>query len=121
MSDKEIIEKALSFLITEYKFKYKYETNKGNDIFIYENKNGCFKYYQWPQFGESEFSVLSDYEFKKINLFLIYPEYFALFKKQHSGIKWFFKDKRKDYWAMIATILKHEISVNNSLFGLKVL
>lgn len=121
MGDKEIIEKSLSFLITDHNFKYRYETQNGNDMnFIYENKNGYFKYYQWPQFNESEFSVLFDNEFKKINLFEIDPKYFSLFKKQHSGIKWLFKDKRQDYWNMIATILKHEISISNSLFGLKI-
>ncbi len=122
MTDKDIIEKALSFLVKDYNFSYLFETPNGNDMrFIYNNKYGSFIYYQWTQFKEEEFSIITNHEYKKIQLFLEYPDYFSTYNKTHKGIKWFFKDNRMDYWDMISQILKHEISKNGSLFDLRVI
>ena len=120
MSDKEIIETALNFLVIDHGFSYEYNTPNGNaEYFKYKNKNGCFAYYQWVQFGEYEFSVTYDQTFRKIQLFEEYPKYFAFFKNKHKGIKWLFKDSRKDYWEMISNIIKDEIASKGSLFGIQ--
>lgn len=119
MTVKETIEKHLAFLVSDYGFTYKFETSNGNDMrFIYENANGYFMYYQWEQFGESEFSVCCNQTFLKVSLIEKYPHIFAQFRKNHRGIKWFFKDSRKDYWEMVSSILRNEIENNGSLFGL---
>lgn len=123
MTDKEIIEEALKFLVVDYGFTYEYHSqHNGNEEFYkFVNEFGYFQYYEWSQFKDSEFSVVCNQEFKIIRLFDEYPQIFSMFNKRHKGVKWFFKDQRKDYWTMIASILRLEIKTKGSLFGLKIL
>jgi hypothetical protein len=121
MKTQEIIENALKFLSVEYKFFYEYESiYNGAEYFKYTNKYGNFVYYQWLQFGEKQFSVKYNQTFKVVDLQLQFSKEFVCFKKTHSGITWWFKDKRKEYWNMIASIIKKEIKHSNTLFGLPI-
>ena len=122
MSNREIIENALKFLCNEYNFSYEYYTPNGNaDYCKYSNQYGKFTYYEWMEFGEREFSVIYNQQFRKININEEYPKMVSEFHHSHKGIKWFFKDKRKDYWEMIANIIKNEITATGTLFGIKII
>lgn len=121
MQSKEIIYKALEFLIIEYNMEFKYICNGKEYFYHFCNPNGCFTYYEWPQFEDKEYFVAIINEPKKsINIFENYKELLDQWNKKHSGIKWFFKDKRKDYWGLIASIIKKEISKTGHFFGIKV-
>ena len=121
MSDREIIEAALNFLVVDYGFSYEYHSLNGKEeYFQYKNNYGCLTYYQWAQFGEQEFSATHNQTFRKIQLFEEYPKYFASFKSTHKGIKWLFQDSRKDYWEMISNIIKEEIASTGALFGIQI-
>ena len=121
MSDREIIEAALNFLVVDYGFSYEYHSLNGKEeYFQYKNNHGCLTYYQWAQFGEQEFSATYNQTFRKIQLFEEYPKYFASFKSKHKGIKWLFQDSRKDYWEMISNIIKDEIASTGALFGIQI-
>ena len=120
MTDKEIISKSLGFLMSEYSMKFIYNTN-GNEYFYYfQNNNGSFNYYEWPQFGDKQFSVVINNIGKKLlNFELDYPDLIREYKRKHSGLLWLFKDQRKDYWDTVALIVKQEIQTKGTLFGLK--
>ena len=119
-TDKEIIEKTLAFLVTDFNFEFEYRTTNGNEEFYsYKNRYGSFNYYQWAHFGEYRFSVMNSNGIQDIRFNELYPNIVAQFNKDHKGLKWLFKDSREDYWNMIASILRLEINKNNSLFGLK--
>lgn len=122
LSDKEIIEKSLNFLIVDYNFKYEYLTPYCNneEYYIFRKQDSCFTYYQWNEMKEYKFTVVFDQEFKEIRLFERYPQELELFRKNHTGIKWIFKDYREDYWKMIADIIKKEIQSTGFLFGIKI-
>ena len=116
MKTKKLIEKELEFLIYDYGFKYTYVQSRGCS-YIYENNYGVFKYYEWEQFSEKEFSVSFDYEFKVINFQLENPKLYSNYLRAKKKI---FYDSKKIYWEMISKILKEEIQKSNTLFGLKI-
>lgn len=119
MTTEKIIKNALEFLCVEYGFEFQYETEfNGAMTFKYFNDNGSFSYYQWEQMQEYEFSVIYNQYYKKLEMQLLFPKEFALFNQQHKGLRWLFKDKREDYWNMIAGLIKGEIKNTGSLFGL---
>ena len=121
MTDKQIIEKAMGFLCSDYGFMYDYESvNNGAEYYRFFNKYGCFTYYQWEQFQEKEFSVKYDMSFRVIEFQYLFPDEYKTFKQTHKGIKWWFKDKRLDYWNMFAKLIKEEIEKKGSLFGLRI-
>ena len=57
---------------------------------------------------------------KRINMPVLYAKELGAFNQRHKGLKWLFKDRRPDFWQMIADIIKKEIETNNSVFGLKI-
>ncbi|MBE6592830.1 MAG: hypothetical protein E7642_02415 [Ruminococcaceae bacterium] len=117
MATQDIIKKHLDFLIYQYGFEFEYVCNEG-EHFIFKNQWGYFKYYQWSQFGEEEFSVKIGSNFRTIKLYEEYPQIVGQFNQNHKGFKWFFKDSRDDFWLMVAAIIKDEINLKNSIFGL---
>ena len=120
MTNRQIIENALLFLIKDYGFCYNYECcNNGAMYFMYYNQYGCFTYYRWEQFQEEEFTAKYSEGYKIIDFSILHPKAFYEFNKSHKGIKWFFKDKRKDYWDMIAEFIKSEIEKTGALFGIE--
>lgn len=120
MNVNDIIKSNLDFLVKDYQFEFSYLNGRGEN-YLYKNKYGYFNYYEWEQFGEYEFSVkISNQESKIINFFEYYPKQISSFNSNHTGIKWLFKDKKKDYWKMIADLIKLEIANNHCLFGLKI-
>lgn len=121
MTNRQIIENALIFLREYYGFSYNYEcVNNGATYFWYYNEYGCFTYYQWEQFQEEEFSVKYNGSHRIIDFSILNPKEICAFYKTHKGIKWLFKDKRKEYWHMIAQLIKNEIQKTGTLFGIKI-
>lgn len=118
MTTLDIVKSKLNFLIDKYDFIFEYNNEQGFH-YIFKNKNGFIEFYEWPQFNESEIFVNYNMISKKINLIVEYPKIVGKFYQEHKGIKWFFKDKRYDYWEMISEIIKVEINNNESIFGLK--
>ena len=118
MTTLNIIKNKFNFLINEYNFTFKFNNESGNH-YIFKNKNGYIEFYEWPQFDEFAIFVKYDMISKKINLIEEYPKIIGRFNQEHKGIKWFFKDKREDFWEMISKIIKIEI-VNKNIFGLKI-
>jgi hypothetical protein len=120
MTDRQIIEEALWFLVENYGFNYNYEcVNNGAIYFRYHNQYGSFTYYRWAQFQEEEFFVKYNEFYRSVDFSSLHPKEFYSFIKMHKGIRWFFKDKRKDYWNMIAQFIKVEIENTKTLFGIK--
>ena len=91
------------------------------EYYSYSNDIGCFVYYNCPQLNEEEFYV-TVYKEKniKIDWLLEYPKEITSFKKRIKGIKYLLKNWRKDYWELIASLIKKEIQEKNSLFGLRI-
>ena len=118
MTTLDIIKNKLKFLTDQYNFIFEF-SNIFGDHYIFKNRNGYIEFYEWAQFNESEFFVKYDMISKKINLIIEYPQIMGEFKQNHKGFKWLFKDKRHDYWEMIANIIQTEITINNNIFGLK--
>ena len=104
--------------MNEYDFTFDYNNIDGNH-YIFKNKYGYIEFYEWEQFNESSIFVKYDMISKRINLIEEYPKVIGKFNQTHKGFKWFFKDKRDDYWEMISEILKLEINSKNNIFGLK--
>lgn len=120
-TDKEIIEEALSFLVTNFRFIFEYKTsNRNEEFYSYKNRYGSLNYYQSQEFGDYRFSVMNSEGIRDINFVELYPSVVAQFNKAHRGFRWLFKDLRIDYWNMIALIIKMEIENTGSLFGLKI-
>lgn len=120
METNQLILKKLGFLIDKYKMEYIYDIDGNQKFYRFKNDYGSFSYYEYRQLGEVEFSIKTNEEYRIINFFEIYPKLISRFNQDHKGIKWFFGDKREDYWEMISQIIKSEIELNHSLFGLRV-
>ena len=119
MTTLEIVENNLKFLTTEYGFVFSHSNSQG-DHYIFKNRHGYIEFYEWEQFQDSAVFVNYDMTSKKIDLFLEYPKIVGKFNHNHRGIKWLFKDKRQDYWEMVATVIRMEIENHKSVFGLNV-
>ncbi|MBQ8040797.1 MAG: hypothetical protein IJ274_13200 [Lachnospiraceae bacterium] len=117
MTTLNIVKNNLQFLIDKYGFTFEFNDIRG-EHYIFKNKNGYIEFYEWEQFDESAIFVKYDMIAKKINLIEEYPKMIGEFSQRHKGFKWFFKDKRYDYWEMISKIIQIEIN-NKSIFGLK--
>ena len=132
----DIVREKLKFLETDYGFSYNFSEERGLH-FIYVNTFGYVEFYEWAQFNEYEirvqnaayFSKYAQLEnkanihgiyFKRILLKETYKNEIKIFKKQHKGIKWWFKSLTSDWWQMIADIVKKEISTSNTVFGLPI-
>ena len=121
MTTEEIINKHLDFLIKDYNFTYEYRVEYAAEWFVYKNANGYFEYYEGNQFDEqSSYTIMTSNVYKRIFPLTEYPDIYREYKKSHRGIKWWFKDIREEYWAMIAKIIKTEIETKHSIFGLEV-
>ncbi len=119
MDTQQIIREELAFLCKEYGFEYEYISSRPEQKYVFRNQYGVFQYYCCP-FEESEFSVLYDQTFRVVDLKLLYGKEFAKFRKNHSGIKWWFKSSSRDYWKMIANLLRRQIANCGTLFGLRI-
>ena len=119
MTTKGIIENKLGFLIKEFGFDFVFNNISG-DHYIFRNKNGYIEFYEWEQFGESSIVVKYGQISRIVHLFEEYPKVVGQFNQTHKGIKWFFKDKRNDYWEMISQIIRIEINNKKSIFGLNI-
>lgn len=117
MTTLQIVENNLGFLTTEYGFVFSYNDTDG-DHYVFRNKHGKIEFYEREQFQDSAVFVNYDMTSKKIDLLSEYPQIVGKFNHNHRGIKWLFKDKRHDYWEMIATVVRKEIENHNSIFGL---
>lgn len=120
MTNQEIIRTSLSFLIDIFGFEYKYICNGIEYYYLFQRANGTFTIYECPQFQDRIFYIsIINHPQRQINIFQDYEQLFEEWNLNHSGIKWFFKDKRKDYWDMIAKLIKSEIEKTDTLFGIK--
>lgn len=116
----KIIEKELEFLVSNYRMEYTYDVSLGRKYYRYKNQFGVFTYYEYRQLGEQEFSVLTNNNFTVINMLNEYPSIISRFNRQSRNIRFFLKDRRQEYWKMIAEIIKKEIDSSGTLFGLEV-
>ena len=119
MRTEKIIRNSLNFLEDDYNFKYEVSRDKGT-TYTYTNKYGRFEYYQWQQFDESRFSVFYDGEHKIVNMFHESPKEIGKFNFQSKGFIGFLKDRRQEFWKIIAEIVKSNIKDTGLLFGLRV-
>lgn len=119
MDTRKIILSKLKFLIDDYGFAFYFEENEGNHYY-FKNKYGIFKYYEWAQFNESEFSVKYDYTFTIINMYLESPLTMSKIQKKKTGLKGLFYDERNDYFEEVSRIIKNSIEKTGTIYGLKV-
>lgn len=115
----EIICNNLDFLIDDYGFVFKYNTNGYEDWCYLSNRFGSINWYSWEQFGEYELTITINGREK---LFLDSDRklnYTPLKIKRISLIERFFRDSRQIYWQRIAIAFKQEIEATGTLFGLK--
>lgn len=120
MTTEKIIRSSLLFLEKEYQFEFELVSEQGNR-YIYKNKFGHFEYYEWRQFQETSFSVYANNECKTIDMLHVNPKIIGEFQQKNKGLKGFFSDNRKEYWNIIANIIKNEIATSHNLFGLKLI
>lgn len=123
--DRTITENKLKFLIDDYGMSYTYLWEGGQVSYIFENSYGKLIFWHIHQFGEYGFLIEEKNKPKKytdiLDVYNLQPEIFEAFQKKHKGLKWFFKDDSEDRWDMIASIIRLEINVKGSFFGLKIL
>lgn len=86
METKEIVMEKLKFLIDEYNFAFFYERQQG-DHYYFRNKYGVFRYYEWPEFEEKEFSIIHDSELTVIDIVIENPVLFSAIEKKKRGLK----------------------------------
>ena len=115
MQTQELIEKYLGFLKKDYNFEYSW-SNKRGTIYLFENKYGSIKYYEWQQFNEKEFSIIIENQIKTIDFKIEYPEKYAEYLKSRKSI---FKDSKDFFWKMVSDIIKEEIEKKGNIFGLR--
>jgi len=120
MTTEKIIRYSLSFLESEYHLEFEFIQNRG-DHYLYKNKFGRFEFYEWRQFQEASFFVYANEECKTIDMLIEQPKEIGEFQQKQRGLKRVFVDNRKEYWDIIASIIKNEISKNGDLFGLKLI
>ena len=114
-----IIAEKLGFLVTDFGFEFDY-CNESGEHFFFKNELGHIEFYEWAQFNEFKINVKIRNCSKRINMPVLYAKELGAFNQRHKGLKWLFKDKRPDFWQMIADIIKKEIETSNSVFGLKI-
>jgi len=119
MTTENIIRSSLIFLEEEYHFKFEIIKDQGTH-YVFKNKYGRFEYYEWKQFQESSFCIYANDECKTIDMLQENPKIIGKYWQQNKGLKGFFCDNRREYWIIIANILKKEIKNTSFLFGLKV-
>ena len=119
MSTEEIICSNLDFLVKNYGFIFKSNTN-GKQTWCYlSNDHGSVNWYSWDQFGEYELS-LDIYGREKVILDSFRQlSYTPLHIKRINLITRIFRDSRKVYWQRIAIAFKNQINETGTLFGLK--
>ena len=120
MSTEEIICRNLDFLLKEYGFIFKCNTNGKQTWCYFSNKYGSVNWYEFPEFNEFELSItISGY--RKIILDSHMKLDNTPLKIKHSNIFFsFFQDSRKKYWKEIAVSFEHQIESTHTIFGLKV-
>lgn len=119
MTTEELINLNLGFLIEEYGFTFEFYNEHGSH-YIFKNANGHIEFYEWEQFKDHCIFVKCGTNERETQLYYEYPEIFNRFQETHKGFKWFFKDERPDYWAMVSDIVRNEIKTKNSIFGLNI-
>ena len=117
MSTLDIVKNKLWFLVADYGFEFCYGDGRG-EHFYFSNKNGHIEFYEWDQFKEFEIRVSTGTYWEAIDLSQRYSKFWDEFNQKHKGIKWWFKDKRHDFWEMIVNIIKTDIATENTVFGL---
>lgn len=121
MEDKEIIYGSLSFLVDKYGFKYKYFCTGKEYYYSFQNKHGTFTIYEWPQFQDRIFYItLRNTSKIAIDIFKNHKHLLEDWEKKHSGFIWIFKDKRKDYWLLVAQIIREQINTDGQFWGIKI-
>lgn len=118
MTKEKLIRTNLIFLEEKFNFKYSYTSEGGNNYF-YTNEFGTFRYYEWEQFGEKEFTIKTNQEIKTLDTFFEYHKLMSSFKFKKKSLKNLFKNMNNEYWYTIGEIIKEEIAESGSLFGLK--
>ena len=116
----KVIEINLKFLVDKFNFKFNYFWETPNAKYVFENQYGKFIYLELPQFQEKFFYVEDGQGKREINLYENYSQEYEEWQKNHSGIKWIFKNKDKDIWEFNSKIIRDTINKTGTLFGLKI-
>ena len=107
MANKKIVT-ALDFLIRDYRCSFSYEFDHGSR-YLYDN--GAFKVviFHWEEFDDLDIHLVYNLQDYKIDPSFEEPKLLFEIKRKKKGIRGLFYDFEKDYWDVVARILKRKL------------
>lgn len=117
MINKNIID-SFDFLINDYNCSVSFESDYGDSYEFYSRKFKL-KIYVWEQFDELDINIIYNMENFHINPFIEEPHKISIINSKRKGIKGFFYNYDREFWKIVADIVRNKIMnlVNNSNKG----